>query len=81
MRKRLFGCRRETHIIVARVADVADGVVSGIIGYGGHGTCCRRRVNGGAVGRPRVRRDYPPDLSISISGGKETNRDSLSKGD
>lgn len=32
-------------------------------------------------GRPRVRRDYPPNLSISISGGKETNRDSLSKGD
>lgn len=24
---------------------------------------------------------YPPNLSISISGGKETNRDSLSKGD
>ena len=31
--------------------------------------------------RPRVRRDYPPNLSILISGGKETNRDSLSKGD
>lgn len=24
---------------------------------------------------------YPPNLSILISGGKETNRDSLSKGD
>ena len=30
---------------------------------------------------PRLERDYPPNLSISISGGKETNRDSLSKGD
>ena len=31
--------------------------------------------------RPRVRGEYPPNLSILISGGKETNRDSLSKGD
>ena len=31
--------------------------------------------------RPRVRVEYPPNLSILISGGKETNRDSLSKGD
>ena len=31
--------------------------------------------------RPRVEGDYPPNLSILISGGKETNRDSLSKGD
>ena len=31
--------------------------------------------------RPRVRREYPLNLSILISGGKETNRDSLSKGD
>jgi hypothetical protein len=29
--------------------------------------------------RPRVRRHYPPDLSISLSGGKETNRDPLSR--
>lgn len=26
-------------------------------------------------------RDYPPNLSISIRGGKETNRDSLSNGE
>jgi hypothetical protein len=31
--------------------------------------------------RPRVRRHYPPDLSISLSGGKETNRDPLSSGE
>ena len=28
-----------------------------------------------------VGESYPPNLSILISGGKETNRDSLSKGD
>ncbi|CAF2372522.1 unnamed protein product, partial [Brassica napus] len=28
--------------------------------------------------RPQVRRDHPLSLSISISGGKETNKDSLS---
>ncbi|CAF2086549.1 unnamed protein product, partial [Brassica napus] len=27
--------------------------------------------------RPQVRRDHPLSLSISISGGKETNKDSL----
>ncbi|KAI3680170.1 hypothetical protein L2E82_50555 [Cichorium intybus] len=27
--------------------------------------------------RPQVRRDYPLSLSISISGGKETYKDSL----
>ena len=31
--------------------------------------------------RPRFERDYPLNLSILISGGKEINRDSLSKGD
>ena len=31
--------------------------------------------------RPRLRGDYPPNLSILLSGGKETNRDSLSKCD
>lgn len=30
---------------------------------------------------PRLRRDYPLNLSISVSGGKETKRDSLSRGD
>ncbi|KAH3775276.1 hypothetical protein DPMN_176677 [Dreissena polymorpha] len=28
--------------------------------------------------RPRIRRDYPLNLSISVSGGKVTNEDSLS---
>ncbi|CAG7862883.1 unnamed protein product [Brassica rapa] len=31
--------------------------------------------------RPQVRRDHPLNLSISISGGKETNKDSLSNGE
>ena len=31
--------------------------------------------------RPRIRRDYPLNLSISVSGGKETNKDSLSNGE
>lgn len=33
------------------------------------------------VMRPQVRRGYPLNLSISISGGKETNKDSLSNGE
>ena len=31
--------------------------------------------------RPQVRRGHPLNLSISISGGKETNKDSLSNGE
>jgi hypothetical protein len=31
--------------------------------------------------RPRIGRDYPLNLSISISGGKEIKRDSLSSGE
>ncbi|SCV66853.1 hypothetical protein ANAPRD1_01370 [Anaplasma phagocytophilum] len=31
--------------------------------------------------RPHIRRDNPLNLSISLSGGKETNRDSLSSGE
>lgn len=31
--------------------------------------------------RPEIRRDYPLNLSILISGGKETNKDSLSNGE
>jgi hypothetical protein len=27
------------------------------------------------IHRPLVRREHPPNLSISIGGGKETNRD------
>ena len=33
------------------------------------------------ISRPQIRRDYPLNLSISISGGKETNEDSLSNGE
>lgn len=31
--------------------------------------------------RPEIRRDYPLNLSISLSGGKETNQDSPSNGE
>ena len=31
--------------------------------------------------RPEIRRDYPPNLSILISGGKENNSDALSNGE
>ncbi|CAG7863056.1 unnamed protein product [Brassica rapa] len=31
--------------------------------------------------RPQVKRDHPLSLNISISGGKETNKDSLSNGE
>ena len=31
--------------------------------------------------RPQIRRDYPLNLSISVSGGKETNQDSPSNGE
>ena len=31
--------------------------------------------------RPRISRDYPLNLSILVSGGKETNQDSLSNGE
>ena len=37
--------------------------------------------NGMLRPRPQVRRDYPLSLSISISGGKETYKDSLSNGE
>lgn len=30
---------------------------------------------------PEIRRDYPLNLSILVSGGKETNQDSLSNGE
>jgi hypothetical protein len=30
---------------------------------------------------PQIRQDYPLNLSISVSGGKETNKDSPSNGE
>ena len=45
---------------------------------------CRRVVRGsGAVVSvgPQIRRGYPPNLSISISGGRATNQDSPSNGE
>ena len=51
--------------------------------------CCpqstaRRRPRGGQCEspvQPRIRRDYPLNLSISVGGGKETNQNSLSNGE
>ena len=42
----------------------------------GRAPCCRRKGC-----RPRIGRDHPLNLSISISGGRETNWDSLSNGE
>jgi hypothetical protein len=33
------------------------------------------------IARPQIKHDYPLNLSISLSGGKETNKDSLSSGE
>ncbi|KAL1333812.1 hypothetical protein AAHE18_11G130500 [Arachis hypogaea] len=44
------------------------------------GTATRGR-RGSSRARPQVRRGYPLSLSISISGGKETNEDSPSNGE
>ena len=33
------------------------------------------------IHRPEIGRGYPLNLSISLSGGKETNQDSLSNGE
>ena len=43
--------------------------------------CVELRVSASIHIGPRLWGEYPPNLSILISGGKETNRDSLSKGD
>ena len=43
--------------------------------------CRRRRASFLCLFRPQIRREYPPDLSILISGGKENNRDSPSSGE
>ena len=34
-----------------------------------------------SISGPQIRRGYPPNLSISFSGGKETKEDSLSNGE
>ena len=43
--------------------------------------CCCRGSASGSPFRPEIGRDYPLNLSILISGGKETNQDSLSNGE
>ena len=52
-------------------------------------SCCASRLRNFLFGftslhftcRPEIRRDYPLNLSISLSGGKETNKDSPSNGE
>lgn len=44
---------------------------------GGTEKCCRSY----SVRRPQSRRDYPLNLSILLSGGKETNQDFPSSGE
>ncbi|GFV35617.1 hypothetical protein TNCV_2698993 [Trichonephila clavipes] len=39
------------------------------------------KTRNGKTVRPRIRRDHPPNLSISVSGGKENNSDSPSSGE
>ncbi|KAH3737174.1 hypothetical protein DPMN_043755 [Dreissena polymorpha] len=48
-----------------------------------HETCTTFHCEGARTfpNRPRIRRDYPLNISISVSGGKETNEDSLSNGE
>jgi hypothetical protein len=41
----------------------------------------RSDAAGDSTLRPEIRQDHPLNLSISISGGKETNQDSPSNGE
>lgn len=41
----------------------------------------RRTVSVVQIERPEVRRDYPLNLSILLSGGEENNNDPLSNGE
>ena len=52
----------------------------------GPSACCGRESLGEprsfvSVSEPQIRRDHPLNLSISISGGRETNQDSPSNGE
>ncbi|KAF8062844.1 hypothetical protein N665_1192s0003 [Sinapis alba] len=42
------------------------------------GSCSKSLDDQKSSTRPQLRRDHPLSLSISISGGKETNKESLS---
>jgi hypothetical protein len=45
------------------------------------GTASGIRIIGAFLIGPDIRQDYPLNLSILISGGKETNKDSPSNGE
>ena len=44
-------------------------------------TGCRGLAFSSSFVLPELKRDYPLNLSISVSGGKETNKDSASNGE
>jgi hypothetical protein len=50
-------------------------------GVFGGGSLLDRSPSAPIFSRPESRQDYPPNLSILISGGKENNRDALSNGE
>lgn len=56
----------------------SPGAAAGGGGRGGFGGAARTRA---LKRRPRIGQGYPPNLSISVSGGKETNRDCPSSGE
>jgi len=43
--------------------------------------CACSSVGNKSKSRPRIRQDHPVDLSILLTGGKETNKDALSNGE
>ena len=45
------------------------------------GLQCRLTIRSSSFVLPELKRDYPLNLSISVSGGKETNKDSASNGE
>lgn len=45
------------------------------------GSSATKRAEASPFLGPQIRRGYPPNLSISFSGGKETKEDSLSNGE
>lgn len=68
---------------VALRGKVIPGGGLAVVDYGGSLRQWRERVDNETKSylRPEIRRDYPLNLSISLSGGKETNQDSPSNGE
>ena len=68
---------RATLGIRSWVASAAEGAHSA----GRAGALLRARAAKNSIFRPESKQDYPPNLSILISGGKENNCDALSNGE